>query len=216
MKKKIHSIVAVLLLGLVVISGCREVDKQIKILGKADQKQREQALMKLQAMGPKAKKALPALERAAGDQDPQIRRLAVEAMSMMGEYASPAAKTIVNCMEDKDLGVRRAAFDAFGRLGQLPSHALPLVADGLGDEDEIIRNYSMSIFVGLGRQSVYSLMQALEKGNTEARRMAVNALGMIGTDASRAEPLLRKVSETDSDEQIRKIAAKALKLVTRN
>ncbi|MFW5775212.1 MAG: hypothetical protein ACOCW2_02885, partial [Chitinivibrionales bacterium] len=58
-----------------------------------------------------------------------------------------------------------------------------------------------------------SLMRSLENGNTQARRAAVQALGMMGDDAIRAKSLLQKISEQDGDKQTRESASKALLLI---
>ncbi|MFP4416343.1 MAG: HEAT repeat domain-containing protein [Chitinivibrionales bacterium] len=203
-----------LLFCLLAFAGCREIDRYIEDLSTADSQKREQALHKLQEMGPGARKALPALQLATEDEDPRIRRLAVEALGAMGDEAWPAANSVVFCMEDKDLAVRRAAVDAIGRFNKLPSTAMPLLEQCLGDEDEIIRRLTLSVYVDLGQKSVFSLVRTLESENPLVRRTAVQALGMIGPDARRAESLLKKLSENDNDKQTRDNATRALKLIS--
>ena len=90
--------------------------------------------------------------------------------------------------------------------------ALTSLIGAFDDADESVRLEAVNALVAIGRPSVPALIKALDSSNVTVRRHAVLTLGKLGVFASQAVPALN-ARLTDSDPQVRQLAAEALKLI---
>ncbi len=107
--------------------------------------------------------------------------------------------------------LRRLAAKWLGTVAQ-DEEALTSLIGAFDDADESVRLEAVNALVAIGRPSVPALIKALDSSNVTVRRHAVLTLGKLGVFASQAVPALN-ARLTDSDPQVRQLAAEALKLI---
>ena len=107
------------------------------------------------------------------------REAAAEALVKIG---APAVEPLIAALKDGDFDVRKTAAGALGEIGWKPDKgeagALYLIARGKWDE-----------CVKIGAPAVEPLIAALKDGNSDVRKAAAGALGVIG-DARAVRPLI--------------------------
>ncbi len=158
-------------------------------LGNDDPEIQASAAHALGLMGPKARRAVPALIAALDSSRSEVRDAAAWALGNIGPDAEAAVQPLINALQDKDVGRRRAAAMAM-------QHVLPAV------EDPQMR-----------ARAVEPLVRAMKDADPQVRGFAPVALGKIGQPA--LEPLLRIVLEQDTEVRwdwvTRSVAALALR-----
>lgn len=150
-------------------------------------------------------RAVEPLIEACAHADPQVRSRAVWAL---GQIHDPRAyETILRLTRDPDPAVRYDAAWALGRLGD-PRAVEPLIQlMNMPDPQGCVDGAAAQGLSELGKPAVPALIENLQKGSREARRMAAYALGGIADEAS-IEPLARLLS--DADEWLRIAGIEAL------
>jgi len=125
-------------------------------------------------------------------QDRQTRQAAVSALAGMGpDHAAVAVPILREMLRDADISSRHQAINTLGQLGPAAKDALPELAELLTE-----RQYGFMVANTLGRiggDAVPALVKALESGDQQTQRAAVQALGQIGPDAAAAVPTLLKM-----------------------
>jgi HEAT repeat protein len=124
--------------------GPREAPFAVEALGRLlcddDDNIRLQAAVTLEAMGPIAQGALPALLKAITTGDAETRVAAIYVLVTMGaQPAAPAVPGLIESLTSTDPRVRRAAADVLGRLGPVAAPAVPALRKALEDEDQEAR-----------------------------------------------------------------------------
>ena len=152
--------------------------------------------------------AVSGLLEALRDEDWRVRRGAAWAL---GEIADAAAvPALVIALGDEDSLVRRAVAVALGWIRD-PA-AAPELLRALYDGDWRVRTAAAEALGWLGAPAVPGLLQIvsapLHKDTTEARRLALEALG-VARDASALTPLLYAL-EREEEPSLRAAAATAL------
>jgi HEAT repeats len=118
--------------GTATIEG-RTVDEWVQDLREGDATRREEARQVLARLGPDDRRAVPALGRAARDENASVRLAAVDALGRIGHPDCRAA--LVKAMQDPDPAVSRLAVRAYSRLErslnivQPPQPAAPPTAE---------------------------------------------------------------------------------------
>jgi len=193
--------------------GCNDYQKYVQALKSDTVKARREAAAKLQELGPKAQKALPALVEACKDSDEEVRRFAVEAIGFIGKHTREVELAFLDAIRDPSVHVRRATVVAFTRLDAFPSSALPQLAQRLADEDTLVRQLTMSAFEELGHHGVRTLIRVLQHDNSGARICAIKVLSRLGDEAKIAARDLRRVADLDPDPEVSQAAHSALKMI---
>lgn len=168
------------------------------------------AAAELQKLGPKAKKAMPALIEAAKDSDPFLRRLAIEALGSIGKNTTQTHEVLTSSLRDPDVDVRRAAVVALGKLKYFPSSAFPALSKLLGDEDRLIRELTMSTFEEMGTQVRGTLLRILKDPDPAIRRSAALIIGRTFDEGSDVVIRALKEAINDEDVEVRRLAEEAL------
>lgn len=109
-------------------------------LGDVDPNVRLQASATLEAMGPDAQGALPALIKAISEGDAEPRVAAMNVLLSIGpKYDRPAVPALIGCLGSTDPRVRRAAADVLGKLGPMAEDAIPALRRASEDDDQDVR-----------------------------------------------------------------------------
>lgn len=181
----------------------------IESLGEKDAGIRRGAAIGLGQVGPKAKKAVPALIKAAQDDDAGARGEAIRALGMIGD--KDAVKPLMSQLSAKDADTRRLAAGALGEIGVESGPAAETLVRLLEDEERSVRETATVALLRIGKPSVEPLEKSLKdrKRATEARVLALVALGAIGEDSA---PAAQTTAEQlkDKDASVRLYAAMAL------
>jgi len=121
-------------------AGAQAVPALALALSDPDLDVRVTAASTLEAYGPAARAAIPALADGAGRGDPEFRRAAMYALQAIGSEASRAAlpNLIVDLRSD-DPRVRRTAAETLGHFGAAARNAVPALRLALQDEDADVR-----------------------------------------------------------------------------
>lgn len=165
-------------------------------------------------MGPAAAEAVPALIKLLGDRDCPVGTV-VHALSAIGPAAVPE---LCKALMKKDPLQREFAADALSQIGPEASQAVPLLLNLLKDERPGVQAWAAIALGKIARkpEAIPLLIETLAHSDTEYRRRAAEALGVIGSAAREALPRLREVREKEQDEAARKAMAEAIgRLATR-
>ena len=166
-------------------------------------------------------RAVPALERSAGDPDPLVRLYSVWALGMLGDRN--AVPMIVSGSEAEDAGARKMAAYVLGKLGD--PRAIPRLTAMTADHAADVRwNAAIALAElrdGGGKEVLHSMLDraslsrqadALSPAQAEeAIVSAAKAEALIGD--REALPPLRKLSESDSSLKVRDAAREAIRTI---
>ncbi|CAK9067825.1 AP-1 complex subunit beta-1 (Adaptor protein complex AP-1 subunit beta-1) (Adaptor-related protein complex 1 subunit beta-1) (Beta-1-adaptin) (Beta-adaptin 1) (Clathrin assembly protein complex 1 beta large chain) (Golgi adaptor HA1/AP1 adaptin beta subunit) [Durusdinium trenchii] len=132
-------------------------------------------------MGPRAKHAVSALEKAAKDQYPEIRMEALLALGAIGPDASEALSTVTAALNDKSPAVQYAAMYALGEIRD--SSSAPTIAKYLDSQDVMLRELSAWALARVNpddtearQRALTTLVESLESDNPAVRGGAARAL----------------------------------------
>jgi filamentous hemagglutinin family protein len=112
---------------------------------------------------------LPALEPAAGDEDPLVRGAAVTAIGHLGSDAEPAVPLLVDALAGTQSDLHRPAATALGRIGAGPEAAVAALADRLFDPDPRVAceaARALGLFADAARPASGQLLAAAEADQT--------------------------------------------------
>jgi len=146
--------------------------------------------------GVKRPTAIESLVRALGDPEPEVRLTAAKTLGELGETEW-----------EKAVKGETADFERLGSCGGFRSIIPLLRVMSRSRRDEAEMQAAAKGLAVLGKNALAPIAAALEDRFLSVRRTAVEMLGNLG-DAKAVEPLLRTL--TDSDEDVRLAAAKAL------
>jgi HEAT repeat protein len=151
-------------------------------------------------------RALEPLIGACADANPQVRSRAVWAL---GKTRYPRAyETILRLTDDPEGYVRYDAAIALGVLGDERAIASLVALMQKPDEQHCVDSAAAMGLDRLGQPAVPALLNVLQSGSNEARRLAASVLGSIG-DRGAVEPLARFLTHSDKDLRIAAIEALA-------
>lgn len=149
----------------------------------ADLSRRLRTLEILALMGAASSDALPALLRAARDDDPDVREASAYAVGMIRCDAAASVSVLVELLRDADEDVRRQAAWALWKFGPDASEGAPALVNALEDESDQVRIESAAALCSLGgdpREALPILLEAMSSSAHPLRTRAILALGEIG------------------------------------
>jgi HEAT repeat protein len=137
--------------------------------------------------------------RMVADPVPQVALAAGAGLIRLGPDAVEALRGMLSQPD-----VRQAGMEILTELGPVALPALDDIVAGLGDTDPVFRADACMAVASIGpeaKSSVGALEKLLadEAVPAEARYPAVYALGRIGPAAAAAEPLVRKLAESEDE-----------------
>ena len=197
------------------------VAKFIACLQDEDPDTRWGAARALEAFGPDAVDAIPALieslcdDRAGPDPDDNFalfaREAAAEALGTMGALAEQAVPALMEAVENKVEFVEGGATIALGKIGDAAANVVPILIERL-QEPQRRKTYLANALSYLGpaaKDATEAMIDLLANGKTEARAAAAFALGHISAAPATIAALTDRMAE-DSRESVRAACAAAL------
>ncbi len=156
-------------------------------LKEGDEALRIQSARTLGEIGPSAKRALPTLTAALGDDSPKVRAAAAFAIGLIEQhypiidkdYRDGTMPALIKALKDKEISVRQKATTAFRLMGPKAKEAVPALVEVLREES-----------AGRGVEHV------------RLRQYAALALGAIGPGASSAVPAMLEVVQGDDNREV--------------
>lgn len=150
--------------------------------------------------GDQRKAMATTLAALVGDPAREVSLAAGAGLIRLGPDAVPALQGMLS-----QAGVRLAGMEILAELGPAALPALDAMVAGLGDADAIYRAESAMAIAALGpeaKAAVSALAKIVGDDSmpAEVRYSATYALGRIGPVAADADPMLRKL--TDSDDEV--------------
>ena len=153
---------------------------------------------------------VPVLTQALKSKDLELRAAAAPVLGKMGAKAKSAVPVLIEALRDKDDGVLLEIVAALGEIGPAAKDSAPALLKMVGEEDRgIIEPFVVAALGNMGPGVVDDLVKALPDKAIQRRRVAAEALGMIGPKAQSASKQLA-VTLKDGDGLVRRQAAKAL------
>ena len=178
----------------------------------------------LGVVGPAARTAVAALQKALRDEDPLVRRDALWALGRIAppEDAAPSlASDVISALNDPDRGVAEQAALSLGTLGGRARSALPVVLDGLRSPDadrrriaalalgEVLTGRAKDPDAAEVRRTALAALSAVARQDVSAavRGQALRALGALDGDAATEDvpASLRALEDPDAAVQARAV-----------
>ena len=136
-----------------------------------------------------------------------------------GEPASPSMPQLLESLKASDPAERRQAASALHSLGPDAADAVPALRVALTDTDAEVRMWAALSLINnksYDRGTIPVLVSVLEQDNPVLRQVACLSLGLIPYEEGEQQsvlPALAKTARNDSDDDVRKAATDALKLI---
>ena len=188
-------LVAVLAMCTTNFAAEKSVGELIKALGSGDTATQVGAEEALEAMGPDAADAVPALTKLLKSDAADVQAHAAEALGAIGDAAKPAAEALAALVRDDDEFVRKEALEALESIRPGPAVMLPILAELLQDPNPVVRARVMGALADLGDKATDLLIKALDDDKTAY--WACLILAEIGPDAADAVPALTRLLDHD-------------------
>ncbi len=153
---------------------------------------------------------VPVLTQALKSKDAELRAAAAPVLGKMGAKAKSAVPALISALRDKDDGVLVEVAAALAEIGPTAKEAAPALLKIIGAEDRgILESFVVVALGNMGPGVVDDLIKALPDMAVQRRRVAAEALGLIGQNAKPALTALA-LSLKDSDGQVRVQTAQTL------
>jgi HEAT repeat protein len=144
------------------------------------------------ALAQDARQALPALVKAAEDDDPDLRLSAVKVLGQIrGEPVLSLPALCSALRDDEDRDVRWAAALALGEYGEVAAPVVPELIAALGDDDVQVRVGAATALGKIGPMAITALpalIRALDDRDEQLRQCAKGALVKIGWKPDPSDP----------------------------
>src|SRR5262249_11653801 len=171
---------------------------------------RTAAARALGQVGPDAKPAIAALDKALRDPDVGVRRQASAALSHVGKGA--VAK-LIQTLSAKGPEGRWDAIVALEHIGPEAKAAVPELTEMLTAREPFLRWEAATALGRIGsaaKSAVPELTKLLRDTDPVVRRSAATALGDLGPEAKSAFELLQQLHKSDRSSDVQDAAAEAL------
>ena len=171
------------------------------------------ALARMQAASPAA---VQTVVDGLKSTDPGLRSFAAAVLAEMGPQAGEALSTLAESLKDQDGYVRLHAAEVLIRYDRWSYQALETLLDGLTNKDENIRwlaTYSLAELAPESEETVNALLAATRDPVMKVKVGAVYALGEIGPFAKSASGELRKLADTESNQELHSVILNALQQI---
>ncbi len=173
---------------------------------------RSRAVRAIASLGPVGAPAIPTLIALAKEGDElNLRRACYFAMTKVASASVAETFFQEQLTSDAPADLRRLAAKWLGTVAR-SDESLQRLTDAFRDADEAVRLEAVDALVAIGRPAVPTLIQSLNSAHVDVRRYGVLALGKMGVFAADAAAALQ-ARLSDPDQQVRELAAAALKLV---
>lgn len=160
-----------------------------------------------------SEEVIAVLTVAAGDADRQLRHVALHALSDLGPAAESATDTVMGQLSAPDAETRRLAARALGNIDFINIRAEDALVTALEDTEPAVRSAALAALVKVGAElpgnALEMLTSFMKSGDTGVRTDAIKALGMLGSEAEQALPVI-EAAMTDGAREVRYNAAWAL------
>jgi HEAT repeat protein len=169
-----------------------------------------QALLKLRGNTDEARKAVPGLAAALGDERLDVRRGAVNILYQMGPHVSAAAVALLGALKDDDAAIRSNAAAAIGTCVRSVKGAAPVLVALLADPDEQVRLFAAKALNGVRPDLIVEPI--LPRLAEEDPKRRVEAAKLLGYAMERGDAALPALIEALGDEnaEVRLMAVGAL------
>jgi len=193
--------------------GLPAVPHLIKVLSEGDSIMRRNAAVILGSIGPKAKDAIPALERGLRDKDKAFCWTVKQALRKIHQTSF---HDLVDSLDNKDVIVRINAAQELGDMGEKAADAVPALIKCLDDDKAEVRKNAAYALAKIGKPAVPALLDVLKHKDPTIRKNTVFTLGEMGADAKDALAALTELYENDQDKDVRICAEHAIKKIQQN
>jgi HEAT repeat protein len=154
----------------------------------------------------------------AKDPDPNVRKTAAQALGILGPKAKSKIPDLITALKDKDLGVVLMAIGALGIMAQTTDSAVALgeVEAALQDPELAARIQAAQTLGKLGKKakgSIPKLTACLKDKETPMVYTVVASLAQLGATAETALPDLKEVATNHKEDNIKKAATEAIKII---
>ena len=163
----------------------------------------------LRRVGPNARAAIPALEKALRDGTAKVRAGALNALARVVEDETATLKRLTDLLGDRESGVRLASMELLGAFGEKAQAAVPRLFDRLDDRYD--RAAAFGALEKIRPSSVPTLVNALFHRERFVRGYACNRLRELGAAAKDAIPTLEILVKDEREERVRDAAKRALR-----
>ncbi len=197
------------------LPGLRKVlQAVIEAVADPDERVRLAVIDVLEALGPEAAPAVPALTAALGDRNRFVIWSAARALGRIGptEHTPAAVSGLIRTLDYLDVDVRLAAVLALERLGPAARAAVPALAQSVRLPDPNLRMAALRALVGIGtdaQPALPAMAAAVADPDARVRRTAAESLGRFGVAARGAADALTRALD-DGDADVRRAASDAL------
>lgn len=164
------------------------------------------ALAEFAGMGPKAKRAAPAILDALSDPKSSIRVEAAATLIHMNVESQAAIRALRKELKAEDAAAREHAALTIGELIKPPERNF-ISCWGPDPPPRVARPW-------LGKRILPALVEALPDQAPKVRAAVAHALGLIGSDARSAVPALTKALK-DEEASVREAAKRSLQRINR-
>jgi hypothetical protein len=169
----------------------------------------------LGAAGVEAKSSAPELLALLRDEHFMVRASAARALAEVGADRASTIPALREALRGEEF-VRLSAAVALVKLKDEPPQVLPTLIDALRSPNDLIRaraSACLSRIEGDVTVAIPTLIRCLGDTDPWVRGNAAHALGRMGKGAGASLPALETAAASDSDKDVRKIAAEAVKSV---
>ena len=160
-------------------------------------------------IGPRAKDAVPTLEKFLNDSDKSFCWTVKQALKKIKHVT---VEGLIDCLNDKNTITRSKAAIALGKMGDKAASAIPELIVCLNDQSATVRKNAAFALTKIGEPALPALMEALKSDHYKIRKNAAFSLGEMGNIAEKALPDLAKLLN-DKSSSVRWCADAALKKI---
>ncbi len=190
------------LAGLTALAERRDEDDSFRVLA-------IRKLGSLEADGRPASETLGRLGR--DDASSKVRLAAFSTLAKVAEPQFAEAFYAERLAGSQEVNERRLAAKWLGNA-TCTSAGLTALISAFSDAEKEVRMAANESLIGIGKPAVVALAEGLSAPESQVRQYCAFTLGKLGPLASGAADALRQATE-DEDEQVRKLAEAALRLV---
>lgn len=183
------------------------------------EKVRPYAIYILGQNGPAAKSAVDTLVKYIDDKNPDVQNETLVALAKIGPEAKSAVPALIKVLEKNEGSVCCASVYALGSIGPEAKAAAPTLQKNLSSNDETLALLSAWALANIepkdaktANEVVPLMIRGLANPNPKFRLGAAECLKKYGSLAKAAVPALKQASQ-DSDAEVRKVSAEALKAI---
>lgn len=129
--------------------------------------------------------------------DADERRIAAESIIDAGEFDQQIISTFVDCLSDSDKGVADSCIRGLQNVpDELKKFTSQKLSELLKSNNISVRNAASDLLISYGSEAVSSLVNLLKEKDDDAKKFAIDILGLI-SDASTLDEMLELIKDKD-------------------